>query len=733
MKRPDEDMNEGPVTEALPVRVPGDGESAIHTVIDNGYALVAGCGEPFGGEVSVLLNGDPATLVRSVVLGWSRPVGGAAFVALIPLAKFRRGRLQSVLFRNASRPARYTLGGPPVEPARFLTVLSEDAGDAFPALVDGLIGALASGEPSAQRLAAVEMLVRSSARADGFAEMVGRFEDGGLFVQGWSHELAPGKNRVVVVADSVDIATMWCGVYKREDLGEKARGYAGIVEGANLSDPVRLKRLYFRGRERWHQIEAYQHRTIVDGVNVPGQVRSVLPRLATGSEALKKLQWAATRFDGRDTVSDNPLPVRVGIDLALQVEAGGLLMTGWVLDPERHIDRVVVHSVGQAERLDGIWSRQARPDVSRAYEGNPLFSALQAGRHQHGFIVFARQFSVSPGGRPHIELVLKTGASVYFPLNVTRSSLQGALGRLFGMFDPGSATVTSALRKHCLPILQNVEAEPPRIAATTDHGDMPEKSARALVVGCDDSVGDMAALLPLLALDPATRVLPIVIAGPEDAINEQAGNLMRLANFYRLTLRLVAAEGVQDSCDALETGVEAAPGEAVICLSANVMPQTEDWLPTLERAFTARQGQCVVSPSIVFEDDSIRWAGTWLEGEGATRTLSNHYVGYPRAALTGAEPCEVVAPTLDCCLVTKTAFQAAGGFTRGYAGPGGKAHDFALKLRMAGTRTIWVPQVHMVATEPDSGYGAPWKRLVRDLDRASFDARWSLAISNLNR
>ena len=732
VKPPDDTVTAEGAAETLPVRIPGDGESAIHTIIDNGYALLAASGEPFAGDVAVLLNGDPATLVRSVVLGWTRPAGGAAFVALIPLSKFRRGRLQSVLFRNPSRPIRYTLAGPPVDAARFLSLLGEDSGEAFPGLVDGLVGALAGGEPSPQRLTAVEMLVHAAARADGFAELVGRFDDGGFFVQGWSHDLAPGRNRVIVVGDDVAIADMWCGIYKREDLGDKARGYSAIVEGARLTDPARLKRLYFRGRERWHQIEAYQHRTIVEPLSVPGQVRAVLPRLSTSGEALKKLQWAATRFDGRDTVADNPLPVRVGIDLALQVEAGGVLLTGWILDPERNIDRVIIRCGGVSIRLDETWSRQARPDVSGAFASNPLFAGLQTGRHQHGFIVFARQFAITPGGRPHLELALHSGMSLYFPLAITKSSFRAALGRLFGMFDPGSPTVAAALKRQCSGMLQSVEGVTPRIVSTTDHGAMPENAAKAIVIGCNDAVGDAGVLLPLLALDPETRSLPIVLAGPEEAVNEQAGNLLRLAAFYRLTLRIVAAEGVYDVCDALEAGVEAAPAEVLVCLSSDVLPGSEGWLATLERAFAARQGQCAVSPSIVYEDDSIRWAGVWLEDEGDRRALCNHYVGYPRAALAGAEPSEVVVPTLDCCMLSRTAFRGAGGFTHGYAGPGGKALDFALKLRMAGTRSVWVPQVEMITTESDGDFGAPWKRLVRDLDRVSFDARWALAISNMS-
>ncbi len=718
------------------VRIPQDGETAVFTMIDDSLALVAGLGEPLSASAPVLLNGDPGSQVQAVVVSWRRaePASGhpCAFVALVSLAKINHGQLTSIVVRSGARPIRYAVNRRRLGLDAFLRGLAAEAGHMLPRVVDGLIEGMIAGDASPRRLHPVVALVQAVARGNGCVEVVGRFEEGELFVQGWAQDLPAGRSKVIAIADVPQIAELSCGTFAREDLGGKGHGYCGIIEAPKPLDPARLNRFFYRGRDGWHTIEVIERRVLVEPRSVPGHIRAALPRLTVGGDTLARLRRAANRFDGRDTVSDLPIPVRIGIDLALEVAAGGILVSGWLLDPERYVERVVLRAGGRSVRLDDHWTKQVRPDVSKAFADEPLFAGLHPARHSHGFIVFAPEISATFADPSYVEIVLTSGASTYFPLTVGRASLHQAASRLLGMLDPNSPTAANAVERQFGPMLRSVDRPAPSVVEVVCLGeDVPEPD-KTIVVGLDDQIAEAGVLLALLALDPVARALPIVVAGPAETFSEHGGELRRIAGFYGLSFRLVLAEGVEDVCDAIEAGIEAAPTEALVCLSGHIVPRMPGWIAPIERIFRAREGECLVSPTILFEDESIRWAGLWISGEGGDRTLVDHYVGYPRAALTGAEPTEVTAGTMDCCMISKSAFAAAGGFTRGYLGTAEKGLDFALKLRRAGTPSVWVPQVELLCPEHETGAGKPWRRLVKEIDRWAFDARWSLAISNLN-
>jgi hypothetical protein len=147
----------------------------------------------------------------------------------------------------------------------------------------------------------------------------------------------------------------------------------------------------------------------------------------------------------------------------------------------------------------------------------------------------------------------------------------------------------------------------------------------------------------------------------------------------------VASEGVNDACDAYQAAVEAHSAETLVFLAAGVLPRRAGWLSRLERAYQARGGRAMVSPTIVFEDDSIRFAGTWIEGEGAERRLVDRLHRLPPRRGAGRRAHEVAAGSLQCCAVSRQAFEAAGGFTRSYLGAADKGRDLCLKLKLSGT------------------------------------------------
>jgi hypothetical protein len=716
--------------------LPLDGETALAALIDDGLALVAGAGDSLPAKVSALLNGDAALACEAAAVSWRRGDGSAdapfGFAALVPLAALGGGRLKGVVFRRGGATARYTLTGRASGLDAAFRAILEDAGSAAGSVVDGLAGALLAGRPGARRRAALAGLLGQVARNDGFVEVLGHFEEGEVFLQGWTTELPAVRTGVVAVAGMAHLGEVVAAAFPRDDIGDRGRGYAGLLTLRDRIESGGLERLYFRGRDGWRTIEVYERRVLVPPADAPAHVRAVLPRLIAPAETMHALRLAANRFDGRDTVSELRQPVRVGIDFALAVDGGGMLVSGWLLDPEGAVASATVKAGGAGARIDESWTRQPRPDVTQAFGEDRLFAGLDRTRHSHGFLAFAPRLAPASGAPAYLELEIAGGLPAYCPLSPVRATARQALTRLLSALDPRTAAATSAIERQFGPMLQTLAPASPRAVETIDVGTFDEEAPLSIVIGADERIGEVGVLLSILALDPETRARPIILAGPLERMDEVGSELRRLAGFYRLAFRMVPGEAVEDVCDALEAGISATRSESVVLLSGNVLPRAPGWLGKLERIHRGRGGKCVVSPTMLFEDDSIRWAGTWLEGEGQERVLAERCVGYPRASVSGLEPTEVTAATVECCVMPRAAFAAVEGFTRGYIGASEKGLDLALKLKLAGTPSVWAPNVEMLCAEEDVGAAvAPARLLARRVDRWAFDRRWSLAVSNM--
>jgi GT2 family glycosyltransferase len=138
---------------------------------------------------------------------------------------------------------------------------------------------------------------------------------------------------------------------------------------------------------------------------------------------------------------------------------------------------------------------------------------------------------------------------------------------------------------------------------------------------------------------------------------------------------------------------------------------TDDgWLPALREALARAPGAAAACPTLLHEDDAIRYAG------GADA------IGLPAAAIAAGAPRPADEGTLRCCLLTRAAAQAAGGFDRGFATLDAAAADFFRRARAQGGYCVWVPAVRVYALG-DDGVDAPWRRNGRRVDAWALAAR----------
>jgi hypothetical protein len=385
----------------------------------------------------------------------------------------------------------------------------------------------------------------------------------------------------------------------------------------------------------------------------------------------------------------------------------------------------------QSVTISNDWTRLAREDVGRAYASDPQFQGLSLGRVPPGFIAFAPRITET-GADIHLAFDLGDGEPpAHFPLSLSQMPLRQALTRLFATIDMRTAAGSSAIERQFGPLLR--AWEPLHMAGEGyDIGDGVAfaDADLAIVIGADERVAEMISVLPLLACDPELRGLPIVLAAPRDALASVAGDLTRLTQFYGLSLRVIGTEPGADVFDSLLEGAAATTAPTLVLLSGEVLPRHAGWLGTLLAAYRAEGGRTLVSPTIVFEDGSVRWAGAWLDHSAERKRVVMPHAGFPADAVTRGARQETLSGTLECCVVARDAITALGP-AAGYLGAAAKNLDLALRIRQAGMPSLWVPHVEMVAAgDIAAGFGLDFARRI---DRWSLDHRWSLALASLSR
>ncbi len=701
---------------------------------ENAILIMSAC-DAIPGKVPVAVDGNPRNKVETMALTWRRPQADPAlavgFLCLAPAPSADRADSGAILLGRPGRPLRLILSPKPLPLQTFLAALADEAGQSFPTVVDGLLEILLAGKSNPRRLRAVGMLLQSVAKPGGFVEVMGALDEG-VFLQGWSSNFAAGRTKLLIASGGLAPAALEAGTFERDDLGEGARGFFGMLEDCAIRHPSEIERLFFRGTDGWRALEVYERYVLLEPITVPGHLRDGLQRGTAPQATSDKLRRASQRFDGRDTVCLLDAPVRAGIDSATIIESAGVLIIGWLFDPERKVSAVTLRSGAQSCVIDRLWTRVTRPDVSAAFMEDPRFGpALAARRSSHGFIVFAPKLIPEPGQPLYLEFEIESSGPAFLPLEPDRGQARPTLERIFGLLDPRSSTANVVVERQVAPALQAAEIAPPRVVETFDVGAFDPDAPLGLVIGLDHRHRELSALFALLAIDPEVRPIPIVLAAPGESFDRIGAEARRLARFYGLSVRLVLVEGVEDACDALEAGVRACRFQTVALLSGAAQIRMPGWLGRLERAFRGRGGQCVASPTLLFEDNSIRWAGAWLDGEGANRRVSNRYVGYPLEAIGNLGPMEVAAGATECCVMSRAAFIEAGGFARNYFTTGEKGLDLCLKLRMGGAPSLWVPEVEVYVVDDGEMARPHIGALAQLADRTSFDRRWALAISNM--
>lgn len=697
--------------------------------IDEATLLIIGLGRVTAGDMVVGLGEDQAVTQSSFVSEWRlaapSPRARHGFAALLPAVDTDLA-MTTIRFGEEETGARYIFAPRLASAEEAAALVVESAGSQSAAVLNRLVDALMIGNVSRRRLLTITALLQSAHASDGFIELIGESHDGATLLQGWSRGMAPGPCRVSVVGNVTPVVGE-CGIaiFPRPDAPDGASGFVGLIEASQATRAPDIEGLVFRGRAGWRYVAVHPRKRIAGPLETPEHIRSILLRTQSTPDVLLSMRTAANSFEGKETVSSLPYPVRMGIDSAFEADGGNLLVCGWLYDPDGHVATVRLRRRDAAARLDEGWTRFDRPDVTDSFNDQQHFApSLLSEQRAHGFIAHARFPNGDPGAPLYFELTLHDERRAFLPLKPTRVSARSAVLRQIGSIDPANYALSAIVDSQIVPFLGRSGRSTPVIETILDAGSFDEEGSPPIVIGAGESEEDISPLLALLALDPETRRVPIVIAMPSERFRRQGARLRELARFYGLSARLVSAKGTGDVYDMLEVGTQALSCETVVSLSASLIPRGTGWYGKLLATAATLEGS-VVSPVLVYEDHSIRWAGSWIDDGNRGEPVVGRYTGYPLKAVTDMKLTRIAAASLECCVMPRDALLRAGGFSGGYLGAQEKGLDLGLRLSRCGFDSYLLPSVQMWGCDDARDGDSPaMAALVEEIDRKIFRSQW---------
>ncbi len=698
--------------------------------VDDTTLLIIGLGRVMAGEVVVGVDGDQAGTRSAFVSQWRlaapSPRAKHGFAALLPTGATDRG-MTTIRFGEDETGAGYIFAPRLASAEETAALVTESAGSQSAAVIDRLVDVLMVGNVNRRRLLTITALLQAADASDGFVELIGESHDGTTFLQGWSRSMAPGRCRVSLAGNATPVVEE-CGiaVFSRTDAPESASGFVGLLEANQVARALDIEGLVYRGRAGWRYAAVHPRKHIAGPLETPEHIRSLLLRSHSAPDVLLSLRAAANSFDGKETVSSLPYPVRMGTDNTFEADGGNLLVSGWLYDPDDHVVAVRLRRRDAAARVDERWTRLDRPDVTDSFNDQQqhLAPSLRSEQHAHGFISHAQLPSEDSGAPLYFELTLRDCRRAFFPVKPTRVSARLAALRQIGSIDPANCALPAIIDTQIVPFLSETGRSAPVIDAMLDAGSFDQESSPPIVIGAGETEEHISPLLALLALDPETRRAPIVIVMPAERYRKQAAGLIELARFYRLSVRLVSAKGTADFYDLLEAGTQALSCETVVPLSASLIPHGAGWYGKLVATTETLKGS-IISPVQAYEDHSVRWAGNWIDDNNRDQPVVGHYTGYPLKAVTDMTLTRIAAASLECCVMPRDALLRAGGFSGGYLGAPEKGLDLGLRLSRSGIDSYLLPSVQMWGCDDArDGNGPAMAALVEEIDRKIFKSQW---------
>jgi hypothetical protein len=707
---------------------------ASYRVTEDCLVLLGWSADEMPADGHAALERQPNVHGRFKAASWRCADGRRWFAAAIRVPGVGQiGVGQSLLLKGpgAGPPVAAALTAAPADTRAFVGALTSRLAEHLGAVAAFLMQSFSSSasrqQPAVASLLAAVLDV--ACPDDGVIEIGGNLDADCLLLQGWLKHARGGERLLLLVADGIEERAAACATFPRGDVDAPAQGFVGLVNTAGGLPAGTLRQIYVEDGDRLRKVKVLADAMRLAPDAAPGQLRSIMPRLQIDKALAPAFQRAIRpRFTGVDTVSALDRPVRLGVDLAALVRGAGWYLTGWLLDPAHEIVTATLRGGdGFAAPLDAQWVRISRPDVNNVFGGNPLFKGL-LDHDRHGFAAFVPHAVCH--GTAWIDLELKDGRHGFMPLSAQTVETREERLRLIRSVDPYKPSAGEIVERCLGPLLVAARSAPQRTVGQRTLRAAPASGNAALVVPVVESgVRTNVVVATLAARHPGAGIDILFVCSP--AVVGQGASLLRQIEFYGLDAGVIVADASIDLPEALSIGADATAAAKLIFLSPGTHPCRDGWAVALVDALGDGTAPAAASPTLLYEDWSVRYAGMDEVRFGDAAPYAEPVsarAGYPRSWVEDRQAMESVQPTIagaiDCCAVTRSALHLAKGFQSAAAQPAFDGLDFFLRLRAAGGLVGWVPSVECYALDTGEAAAEPHAQIADLADRWALRHAW---------
>jgi hypothetical protein len=240
----------------------------------------------------------------------------------------------------------------------------------------------AAGPEERRRRDFVAGFLLAAAEPDGFVEILGAPECGGLVAQGWSVSLDAGSVGLARPDGGRDgdggLATGEAATFARDDILPPGRGVC-IFGHDWTADLGALGAVVFEQGGPLRRLDVVEAAVLrLEGADATRHVAHMLPRLAGPTGTLRAFRRVCRpRYPATTPCRAPPCPWPPPSMAVFQAPDGGLLAMGWLLDPLHRVERVHVKSTAHLYApLQDRWHRLPRPDLAAGFATDPRFARL---------------------------------------------------------------------------------------------------------------------------------------------------------------------------------------------------------------------------------------------------------------------------------------------------------------------------------------------------------------------
>lgn len=593
-----------------------------------------------------------------------------------------------------------------------------------------------SDELRAHRSFARSFLVAAAER-DGFIEILAAPDGGGLFAQGWSLSLGAGPTTLATVSEDLEIRAVEVAHFDRADILPPARGFCFFKAQWAGTGLETVDVVFFESLGRLLRLDVVRASVVhISGEAATVHVHEMLARLEAPDPTLRAFRRICRpRFQSVDTLSGANLPIAAALDAVLRAPDGGLLAIGWLLDPLRRVERVLVKSSANLYGcLNDAWCPLPRPDLNQGFGADPRFAGLiDPNDILHGFIAhLPAQRAETENTSCYLEVVLDDETCFFRPIDITPFDSAERLPQVLAALAPGAPERARIVREHLAPFLESVRPRSARRAR--------QDANRPIPLGASDrTTCETAAIMPFARSAELQPVLALLAGTPEALALDltlvttravAADCLERLGDafaFYGLTGSLVIAPDHETGYGRLDAGLAATRTPRVLGWMPCALPRDSGWLERLSAEADALDVPGLLSPSLVYEDGSIYFGGDRAETPAPQPAC--RFAGYGDAWLRRGAPERVSMGAAEIALLDRDVLERIGGFSGRLFSDAFAHADLAARLRREGLASWRSGSVAFwMLDDPQDADDSPQARLLHQIDAAMLERRQPAAL-----